>query len=309
MRTHEAAELVGRYLEELRTRRFSPHTIDKARRELPRLFERLDVYDVRAVAEEHLAAYARSLERHRTKKGEPLSPATRAITLSVVRRFFAFLAGEGVILINPAARLPLPKTSRLPRHVLTEQQAQSLMDAPPSSTAIGLRDRAILETLYGTAVRIGEAVRADVSDLDIHEGTLLVRNGKGRKDRLVPVPTRAAEALDRYLTEARRELAKGSGPALFLSRDGARLQAPGMRLMIRKHARAIDLHVSPHTLRRTCATHLLKGGADLRHVQALLGHRSIETTTVYTSVVLTDLRAVIERTHPRENTRRKPTRR
>jgi integrase/recombinase XerD len=183
------------------------------------------------------------------------------------------------------------------------------MVAPFPYSTIGKRDRAVLELLYGTGLRVGEASRLDVPDLDLREGVLLVRNGKGRKDRVVPVPGRAAAALDVYLLEARPDLARLYDPALFLSTFGVRLGAPGMRLMIKKHGRAIGARLTPHTLRHTCATHLLRGGADIRHVQELLGHRSLATTALYTRVAIADLRAVIARSHPRESDWRRDARR
>ena len=173
------------------------------------------------------------------------------------------------------------------------------MAAPFPGSSIGKRDRAILELLYGAGIRLGEAVRADVSDLDLRQGLLLVRNGKGKKDRVVPVGGRAALALGTYLADVRPELVKRLESALFLSRDGARLSKIGLQAMVKRHGQAIGLHVSPHTLRHTCATHLLRGGADIRHVQELLGHRSLQTTALYTRVAIEDLRQVLARAHPR----------
>ena len=314
MRTRGAAEiafLLDRYLEELRARRYSVSSLEKARLELPRLFFHLrsqGVWDLRAVGEEHLAAYARHLERHPAAKGQPLAPASRASALNVVRRFFAFLEARGVILQDPALAIPLPKGPRLPRGIPGQAQARRLMAAPFPGSTLGRRDRAILETLYGTGIRLGEAARADVSDLDLRERVLLVRNGKGRKDRLVPVPGRAASALDAYLTQARPELARRFDPALFLSRFGVRLQAQGMRVMIEKHGRAVGLTLTPHGLRHACATHLLQGGASIRQVQELLGHRRLTTTALYTRVAIADLRALLARSHPRERGRKRPRR-
>jgi integrase/recombinase XerD len=177
------------------------------------------------------------------------------------------------------------------------------MHAPSPLSALGRRDRAILETLYGTGIRRGECCRLDLMDLDLSEATLLVRNGKGRKDRLVPVPGRAALALDLYLRETRPDLVRDSREmALFLSREGRRLHPTSLNLLVCKHGRAARIPVRPsvHGLRHACATHLLAGGADVRHVQQLLGHRSLETTAVYTKVDVKDLRTVLARAHPRE---------
>ena len=305
MRTHGGGDL-GRlltlYVEELRVRRFSASSIEKARFELPRLIHHLSengVRDARAVSEEHLVAYARHLEGHRTRRGTPLAAASRASAISTTRRFFAFLASRGRILRDPAQAIPLPKVRRLPRGVLTESQARRLVAAPFPGSRIGKRDRAILELLYGSGIRLGEAARADVTDLDLRERLLLVRSGKGKKDRVVPVPGRAAAALDTYLAAARPELVKRLDAALFLSRQGTRLSLVGLRAIVKRHGRAVGVNVSPHTLRHTCATHLLRGGADIRHVQELLGHRSLATTALYTRVAVEDLRQVLARAHPR----------
>jgi len=244
-------------------------------------------------------AYARHLEGRTTRWGTPLAAASRGSALSTVRRFFAFLANRGHVLRDPAQAIPLPRGARLPRGILNEGQARRLVAAPFPGSRIGKRDRAILETLYGTGIRLGEAVRADVSDLDLREGVLLVRSGKGKKDRVVPVPGRAAAALDTYLTEVRPELVKRLDAALFISRHGGRLSLVGLRAIVLRHGRAIGVDVSPHALRHTCATHLLRGGADIRHVQELLGHRCLATTALYTRVAIKDLREVLARAHPR----------
>jgi integrase/recombinase XerD len=233
------------------------------------------------VTEAHLAAYARTLAQHTTRTGQQLAPASRAAALSVVRRFFAWLEARTIVLQNPARILTLPKSRSLPRGILTIAQARRLMAAPDPQSLIGLRARAILELLYGAGLRLGEAARTDVTDLDLRSELLLVRNGKGRKDRLVPICGAAAGALDIYLTESRPELVAHVDAALFLSRDGTRLGVAGLRVRIQYHGRRIGVRLTPHALRHTCATHLLRGGADLRHVQALLGHRRLTTTALY----------------------------
>jgi integrase/recombinase XerD len=181
------------------------------------------------------------------------------------------------------------------------------VETPSPSTPVGQRNRALLETLYGTGIRLSECVRLDLTDADLGEGTLLVRCGKGRKDRLLPVPERAARALDDYLRESRPLLARRtSEQALFISRGGGRLKPISVQFVVWWHAKraGIRARVSPHMLRHACATHLLRGGADVRHIQELLGHERLETTEVYTRVEIADLKEALARAHPRERGQR-----
>ena len=315
MRTRAAAELstlAAAYVDHLRSRRYSSSSIEKAQLELARLCHHLReerITDARAVTEAHLAGYAWTLAEHPTRAGQPLAPASRAAALSVARRFFTWLEARAIVLQNPARILRLPRSTSLPRGILTIAQAQRLMTAPYPGLPIGLRDRAILELLYGTGLRLGEAARTDVTDLDLRSGLLLVRNGKGRKDRVVPIGGAAATALDLYLADGRPALVRRAETALFLARTGARLSAISLRARIQLAGRRLGVRLTPHALRHTCATHLLRGGADLRHVQALLGHRRLTTTALYTRVAITDLRDVMARCHPRMHRHRRSTRR
>jgi integrase/recombinase XerD len=312
VRTRGAAELrtlLARYLESLRVRRYSAASIDKAALEVGRLIEHLKSRGIRraaAVREAHLLAYL--AKRRRTtniRTGQPLSPWTQSSTVSTIRCFFTFAEQRGVILRSPAA-ISLPRARALPRSILSEAQARRLMVAPFSGSAIGKRDRAILETLYGSGLRRAEVVRCDVSDLDLARGLLLVRSGKGRKDSVVPVPARALLALGTYLADARPELEKQTAPALFLSRYRRRMGVQSVNLLVRRHARTARVRATPHTLRHACATHLLKGGAGVRHVQRLLGHQHIKTTALYTRVTAADLREVFARSHPRRDAHAPP---
>jgi integrase/recombinase XerD len=224
-----------------------------------------------------------------------------------VKSFFASLARRGLLLRSPAADLVIPSASPLPRVALSEAQATRLMEAPPQETSTGKRDHAILETLYGMGLRRGECARLDVADVDLAAGTLLVRDGKGRKDRFLPVPGRAAAALGVYLKDVRPRLVRNPHePALFLTAWwGKRLSDVSLSFLLRRHAAAAGIvRVHPHALRHACTTHLLKGGADVRHVQVILGHKKLETTALYTRVVVEDLREVLEHAHPRERGKR-----
>jgi integrase/recombinase XerD len=302
------------FIQELRVKRYSVASERRALATLPRLFAFLADQGARGprdVNEAHLTAFVRSLEEARTRHHDtPLAPMTRRSHIHTVRRFFSFLIRRGVLLHDPAAALPLPAPDYLPRTVLTVRQAARLMTAPSPWTHLGQRERAILEVLYGSGIRRGECARLDVSDVDLVQGTLLVKDSKGKRDRLVPLPGRAAFAIDVYLRESRPELLRDPREAaLFLSyatgSRGRRLTAGALGRIVAKHAKAATLpHVHPHALRHTCATHVLQGGADLKHVQELLGHRSISSTVTYTRVGVRDLLDVFERAHPRERKRR-----
>jgi integrase/recombinase XerD len=219
----------------------------------------------------------------------------------VLRRFFAFLETSGAILQSPAEELPLHRVDVLPRGVLSQTQARRLMEASNPADVLGQRDRALLELLYGTAIRLSECHRLDLQDVELARGLLLVRAGKRRKDRMVPVPRRALAALSTYVTDTRPSLVRDpQEQALFLTRRGRRLGRVAIGLLVRDHGLEAGLHVSPHGLRHACATHLLAGGADVRHVQMLLGHHDLRTTARYTRVDLRDLREMLLRAHPRE---------
>jgi len=178
----------------------------------------------------------------------------------------------------------------------------------PGHDGVGLRDRAILETLYSTGLRRAELCNLDCYDVDVVKGLVMVRQGKGRRDRIVPIGRRAIEAVRVYTKEIRTFLVRNrKEPALFLAiSTGCRLKLKTLNSVVGKHAEraGIAQHVMPITLRHTCATHLLQGGADVRDVQAILGHVCIETTQIYTRVTTEDLVAVHQRSHPRDRPRR-----
>jgi integrase/recombinase XerD len=308
------SSLVTTYLEELRVRRFSQALQKHVARILPRLglfLRSKRIGDVRRIDEARVVAFARELIETPSCRGRALAAASRATYVATVRGFFAFLERRGYMLRNPALVLELPKVKRLPRAVLSERAARQLMHAPQMQSLLGQRDRAILELLYGTGIRVGECERLDTTDLELSLGTLLIRDGKGKRDRVVPLTGRAARELAIYLRESRpRLLGRESPGAVFLARGGRRLQLQSIEKLVRRHAKAagIEARVTPHSLRHACATHLLRGGADVRHVQALLGHRSLNTTARYTRVEVGDLREMIERAHPRERPRKRSLR-
>ncbi len=228
------------------------------------------------------------------------SPATVARRLAALRSFYRFLLRERQVSCDPTEDVASPKRGeRLPK-VLSVEEVSRLLAQPDTSTPEGLRDRAALELLYGSGLRVSELVGLDVGHVDL-EAELVRVVGKGDRERVVPLGSYAVRALEAYLKLGRPRLS-GSSPALFVGRSGRRLSRQWVWALLRKYARAagIGRRVTPHVLRHSFATHLLEGGADLRSVQELLGHASVSTTQVYTHLSRPHLREVFDRAHPRD---------
>ncbi len=222
--------------------------------------------------------------------------------LASLRSFFKFGQREGWTNTNPAKPLRNPRKGRSLPHFLSAEDIGRLLSAPPANTAMGLRDRAILETMYSAGLRVSETVGLNRGDLDFDDGILRVR-GKGRKERLAPIGSYAAAALQKWLVKARlnpREPPGGAAP-VFLNKFGRRLTTRSVARMLEKYLQltSLDSRTTPHSLRHSFATHLLDRGADIRSVQELLGHKSLVTTQIYTHVSTAALREVYEKAHPR----------
>jgi integrase/recombinase XerD len=218
-----------------------------------------------------------------------------------LRGFFRFAVREGRLARDPMENLRAPKAFRALPRLLTGGQVEALLAAPDTSTPLGLRDRAILETMYATGLRASEVISLKPSDVDLEVG-LLVAFGKGSKERLVPLGREAQSWIRRYLAEARPAMSRGRPVgALFASRRGARLSRMGLWTIVRRHAvkAGVERILSPHVLRHSFASHLLERGADLRALQAMLGHADISTTQIYTHVGKERLRQIYDRFHPR----------
>jgi len=260
----------------------------------------LALVDVRS---EDVQAYQMDLFAARKKDGTPYSVADQTQRLSAIKTLFRFLCRRGYLLSDPSAAVEYPRREhRLPRGILSRQEARALVEAPDTSTPLGLRDRAILETFYATGIRAAELANLTTSDVDTQDKVLRVVRGKGAKDRNVPLTSAAAETIEAYLMEGRPRM-RGARMErfLFLGSRGGRMNNCILNEVIRLCARAagIERHVTCHTLRHTIATHLLKGGADIRHIQVLLGHASLQSTETYTRVDVSDLGKVLRRAHPR----------
>jgi integrase/recombinase XerD len=299
------ATQIERFLDHLRVERgLSAHTVEAYRRDLAgyrRFLSRRGIVDAAGVSQEDVRAFLAHLSRRRAPDGERYRSSSVARAMSAVRSFHRSLAREGGAPGDPTAGVDRPRVGRsLPRPLSLEEVAR-LLDGPRDLTPAGLRDRAILELLYGSGLRISELVGLDVDDVDLEEGSVRVV-GKGGKEREVPVGRAAREALGAYLAAGRPALASPrSRGALFLNQRGGRLTRQGCALVLAGRVRAAGIRrrVTPHTLRHSFATHLLEGGADVRVVQELLGHASVATTQIYTLVTREHLRQVYLRTHPR----------
>jgi integrase/recombinase XerD len=233
--------------------------------------------------------------------GKGMRPRTTARLLSSLRRFYQYLVRESVINEDPTALLESPKLGRPLPKSLTEEQVERLLAVPDTDTALGLRDRAMLETLYATGLRVSELVGLSLAQINLLAGVVRVI-GKGNKERLVPLGEEAIGWLQRYLGGARAELLHGqASAALFPTARGAAMTRQAFWHNIKRYARAasIETALSPHTLRHAFATHLLNHGADLRVVQMLLGHADLSTTQIYTQVARERLKQLHQRHHPR----------
>lgn len=228
-------------------------------------------------------------------KERNLTARSTARKLSSLRSFFRFLVKDGYLKLNPTDAVASPKQQKYLPKFLTENDVVSLIEAPDETTVQGLRDRAMLETLYSTGMRISELMGLKEDDVDFIGGTVKVY-GKGKKERLLPVGDRALKAIRNYLKK--RNVASR---AIFLNKNKKALGARGFRKILNKYVLKASLkeHISPHTLRHSFATHLLNRGADLRSVQELLGHANLSTTQIYTHLTTEKLKSVYEKAHPR----------
>jgi integrase/recombinase XerD len=261
-----------------------------------------------AVTAEHVAAFQQWLWHRPTHRGGTRGVASQNNVLAWVKGFFAWLQAEGVVTRNPAgAALYAKQPDALPKDVLTQAEAALILDAPDAGTLKGQRDRAILETMYATGLRRAELRALDVIDVDLDAELLTIRRGKGGKGRVAPLTRTACAALAAYLAKTRPALLSGVASArLFVSP----VNHPGEDFCLGEHAlgnlvagyakrAGIKKKVTPHLWRHTCATHLLQNGANVRHVQELLGHKCLATTERYLRLTVNDLKDAHRRHHPR----------
>ena len=294
----------GRFSEWMQLRNWSKLTILSYRLGLKQFFEYLraqGVVSLGAVTRDLSEGYRTQLF-YRRHRGKSVTVATQVQRLQSVKAFIRYLARENYLLTDVGSLVDLPKQAKHLPLVLSEDQMIRLLENPDVSEPRGIRDRAILEVLYATGLRNSEMVSLCLEDIDREHPALWVREGKGKKSRLVPLGDEALAWLDEYL-ERVRPLWVGNADVVhvFLNTQGRRLTQQGLQRMVQRQAQKLGLKgVKPHTLRHSCATHMLARGAGLRHLQVLLGHSSPVTTGHYTQVELSDLHKVLRRCHPRE---------
>lgn len=249
-----------------------------------------------------LEAYQRYLFHYRKANGQPLSVRSQHGRIIPIRALFSWLVKNNHLLSNPASDLDLPRLDRrLPRAVLNQSEAEAVLNGIDTTAPMGVRDRAILEVLYSTGMRRMEVVGLRWDDVDVERGTLFIREGKGRVDRMIPVGDRALRWCEKYLHEVRPALdVTGHDPSLFLTSLGEAFTPNRMTQLVRNHINAADIGKSGscHMFRHSCATLMLENGADIRFIQQLLGHASVSTTQIYTQVSIQQLKQVHTLTHP-----------
>lgn len=296
---------VARYLEWLRIHNYAEPTVKNRELYLGYFIawaaER-GLAQPKAITKPILERYQRSLYHHRKPNGEPLTFRGQHARLVPIRAFFKWLARQNYLLHNPASELELPRLEqRLPKHVLTQGEAEQVLAQPDTSEAMGVRDRALLETFYSTGMRRSELMGLSLFDLDRERGTVMIHQGKGKKDRMIPIGARAVMWIDRYQKEVRPELAIGrSNTTLFLTATGEPFTPNRLTQLVRNYVNAAKLGKSGacHLFRHTMATLMLENGADIRYIQAMLGHAELSTTQIYTQVSIRKLKEIHTATHP-----------
>ena len=303
--------LIARFEEWLQVKGYSEVTIYTHRKSLEyfaRWCEERGVTRPSEVTRPILERYQRFLFNYRKADGQPLTFRSQRARLTPLRAIFRWLTRNNFLPSNPAADIDLPKEEqRLPRGALTVEEVERIISQVDLSEPRGIRDRAILETFYSTGMRRKEVIRLKLGDVDMKWGIVVVREGKGRKDRIIPIGERAVAWINKYLAEVRLSYAVEPDEGyLFLTREGNDFTLTGMGSLVRRYVRAAEIgkRGSCHLFRHTMATLMLEGGAGLRYIQRMLGHAQLSTTEVYTQVSTRKLKEVFMATHPGAKLRR-----
>lgn len=294
------------YYEWMRTKNYSPRTVENRELYLRYLItwcEQRGITRPQDVTRPILERYARYLYYYRSEKsGKPLSFRSQHTRLVPVRAFFKWLCKQNYLLSNPASEIELPRLEkRLPKHVLTITEVDAVLSQPDVETDLGVRDRAILETLYSTGMRRMELIGLRLYDLDLERGTLMIRQGKGKRDRMVPIGERAIDWIDLYVRDIRPGfVCEPDEGVLYLTSLSEPFTANRLTQLCRNYVKSADIVKtgSCHLFRHTMATLMLEGGADIRFIQEMLGHAKLETTQIYTQVSIRKLQEIHAASHP-----------
>jgi len=301
---HGMGALVLRYFESLLIKAFSKQTIQSRNCTLHSFtvwLEARGITQPREVTEPILESYQRYLIRYRKPNEKPLTISTIHNRMTSIRALFRWMMKSRLLLSNPAADLELPRMDkRLPRQILSTQEAETILQIPDLNKPQGIRDRAILETLYATGIRRMEVNNLKIHDVNMNRGTVMIRLGKGRKDRMIPIGERALAWIDKYLLEVRPTLVfEPDDGTLFLRLSGSPMGVKRVSEIVSAYVKLGGIKEgSCHMFRHTMATLMLEGGADIRYIQHMLGHSNLETTEVYTQVSMRKLKEVYDSTHP-----------
>ena len=294
-----------RYMAHLTERNYSPWTVERLHSNLRDFIvwgEEQGVTRPQHIDRPKLEAYQRYLAAYRQKSGKPLCADNHHLRFSAIRYWLRWMVKQGRLLMNPATDLDLPrKEKRLPKAILSASEMERVLAVPDVRMPLGLRDRAILETFYSTGMRRMELIGLTVYSIERERGTVLIRQGKGKKDRLIPIGERAMLWIEKYLSSARPELVKGRDDGtLFLDSFGEPFLPVPMTNLMRSYMEksGVKKPGSCHLWRHTVATLMLENGADIRFIQAMLGHAVISTTQIYTQVSIRHLKDIHTATHP-----------
>ncbi len=306
MKKYSLEDLAYEFEVSLKRLNRQPLTIKEKRRKLSKFFiflKPLEITQIEQVTPDVLKAYRVNLYQQVNANERQNSVAYQNLMIGAVKQFMEFLYHEGYLVSNPAKNIAYAKEpSKLPSSILTLAEARKILKMPDTKSIIGYRDKTILEIFYSSGIRKSELMNLTLLDVDYHEGLLKVM-GKGRKERIVPIGRIACRYLENYITSVRSELLKEPAiPYVFLSCRGNRLNPNALWMMVKKYARkaGIKKNIHCHTFRHTCATSMLKNKADIRVIQELLGHESLESTQIYTRIAITDLKEIHGQCHPRE---------
>ena len=303
-------QAMNQYLKQLRATGTPHYTMKGTKyglKSLSNFFTQEKVHHIEEITQDVLAEYQEDIAFRLTAQGRLLSLATQEKLIIIVRNFTRYLHEQDYLLHNPAKNIKPPKKwKKLPKAIVSPDEMKKLVHTPDNRTNQGYRDRVILEILYDTGMRRSELANLKIGDMELQTGFVCIRNGKGRKDRVVPLSQRVCEKVRNYIAFVRPEYIKTKDHGyLILNRSGNKMVPNGIYVVVKRIGilSGIKKNVTTHILRHACATHMLRNGAPVRHIQEMLGHESLESTQIYTRVTINDLKEIHARYHPSEQKR------